>query len=625
MIGTPHRHTFPAGRLLLLGVLAVLLLAPGPGTARGESLLLNAIEPFSIDLPATDASTFATHSFPETIRAAAAPGETTVVAVVGIRGVEQQRTITVRAGAAEGADRQGLKLVEVFLIRGLPRNNRYMSTLLGPRKMAAMASAYPDILLSDEPKFDRRKSSATGGRLASQLAGDLVTASLGPGEVKYLLVRMNVPPDLAPGSYQARISITADTPGLDLGIPLQLEVLPFTLPPHGKILRVANDFASPSSSRFAESLEDQAAHGMTSTRLAGGLKGKEREQVTSMLQEFGFTHLVRLDAPATGEEAGRTAGSLQQFFYGVDEPQPKSRRTGRPWSRMADHVKLSAKIHGLGGLVTTSIPFPLAMQLGQRDSELYRTMADYGLPGAYEPLDWANYGLGLQWIGRTRGGREERSRPGREPREDTPGRTPTPSRNQELYDYIRTLQADTAEGRTRDGRTPLSKHGWLECYYFPLGNFKSPFYGRLLFGYFLFNSRLDGAAAWTLFRPRSNPFTDEDGEDPVIAYPGKDGMVPTYWWEAVREGVNDLKYCTLAENLILELKKTRPEEYRRLGARLREILAPFMDLAPGGERIDRVITPAAFSTARSELVRLIQDLNALDRTPPPQTPSPPVP
>lgn len=637
MIGTHLHRQSSTGHRVLPAVLALLLLVSCPWAAGAETLSLRSVEPFSIDLPAGGAlSDSAGPGFPETIHAAAAQGETTTVAVVGIHGVTEPRTITARAGSATGPGSRDLELVEVYLIRGLPRNNRYMGTLLGSRQLAALGSAYPDILLSDEPMFDRRVNTATGGRLASQLAGDRVTATLGPGEVKYLLIRVTVPPEVSPGSYRAEVTVTADTPGLDLTIPLLVEVLPFALPPHGKILRVANDFASPSAPRFEEAMMDQAAHGMTATRLTGVLKGKARDQAVGLLQKLGFTHLVLMDEPRSRTEAGRKAGDLQQYFYGVDEPQPKSRRTGRPWSRMADHVKLSARIHALGGRVTTSLPYPLATELARRDSDLYTTLADYGLPEAFEPLDWANYGLGLQSIGRSGGDREEQTRPGREPRNGGKERTQRErgsqgsapagkrpsSRNQELFEYISTLQDDVARGRTRDGRTPQSKHDWIECYYFPLGSFKSPFYGRLLFGFYLFNSRLDGAAAWTYFRPRGTPFTDEDGQDPVIAYPGKDGMVPTYWWEAVREGVNDLRYCTLAEDLLVELKKSHPEESRKMAARLQSILAPFMDLAPGGQRIDRVITLATFRSTRSELLDLIRELHTLERSSPgPVTPA----
>ncbi len=591
---------------LMPAVMAALFLASASVTVIGETLSLRSIEPFSIELPVSDIpGTAGTDpGFPDTVHAAVAQGETTTVAVVGFHGVSQPRTITARTGTADGPGGEGVSLVEVYLIRGLPRGNRYMNTLIGPQKLAALGSAYPDILLSDEPQFDRRSSLAIGARLASQLAGDRVTASLEPGQVKYLLIRVAVPPDLAPGHYRALITITADTPGLDRTIPLTIEVLPFTLPPHGKILRVANDFPSPSVARFEEAIQDQAAHGMTATRLTDVLRGKARETTRAMLEKLGFTHLIHLEEPKTRKEAGRKTGSLQQFFYGVDEPQPKQRHKGRPWSRMADHVKLSARIHKLGGRVTTSLPFPLARQLAQQDSELYTTLADeYNLPGAFEPLDWANYNLGLQHISRSQGG-------------GAPGRTRPSSPNQELFDYISALQSDVAAGRLRNGRTPLSKNDWIECYYFPLGSFKSPFYARLLFGFYLFNSRLEGVAAWTYYRPRGTPFTDDDGEDSVVAYPGKDGMVPTYWWEAVREGVNDLRYCTLAENLLVELEMSRPSESREMAARLQAILAPFTDLAPGGERIDRTLSPSDFRAARSELVRLLRELHTAGRNVP---------
>jgi hypothetical protein len=168
-------------------------------------------------------------------------------------------------------------------------------------------------------------------------------------------------------------------------------------------------------------------------------------------------------------------------------------------------------------------------------------------------------------------------------------------------------------GKIDDAGKPLSKHDWIETYYFPLGFMRSPYFARLLFGFFLFDTQLDGVMAWTLYRPRGNPYTDADGPDAIIAYPSRTGFVSTYHLEAVREGINDLRYCRKLEILLLELKKNDSDRFRLLWDRFLNILSPYKSLLINGRRIDKVRATSLFRHTRQELVRLIEEVRGDSR------------
>lgn len=618
-------------------LLAAALLATSQKNST-EMLDLRLVEPFAIDLPADGEPADLLPADPSgTIRVSAAGGDITVCAVLALRSTAGVGTVTVRSDAATGPQGKRHDLLDVFLIKGLPRSNRYMRSALGQERMAVMSKAYPDILIANEPLFDKASGRAGGGTIPSIPAEDHVTASIGPGDTKYVLVRADIPRELTAGPHKTSVVVEAKNKDLRIRIPIEIDVLPFSLPGHGKVLSVANDFSSPGGTHFEIALRDQAEHGMTSTRVKDVLRGDTRDKIIDGLEELGFTHLTQIDPPGSADEAEPYIGKVKRYFYGVDEPQPKGRDILRPWSKMADHVRLSKKIHDLGGLVTTSLPYSFALELTQQESRVYGELKGYGVGGAFEPLDWANYTLGVQYLAR---GGAEREGQGRQPPETGStrpattrdgenrerkgaglrrGRAPSSASdmtawNQDFFSYIETLQKEYRNGSTRDGRTPLSKHEWIETYYFPLGFFKSPFLARLLFGYYLFNSHLDGVSAWTLYRPRGNPFSDADGEDPLIAYPTKEGMAPTYWWEAVREGVNDLRYCRLAEDLLIELSGISSQKGREMRSRLVSILSPYGSLMIEGRRIDRTLPLNTFRETRGEVIALIAEAREMVET-----------
>ncbi|MFC1888597.1 hypothetical protein ACFL4G_02460 [Thermodesulfobacteriota bacterium] len=607
--------------------IAIACLATLPKSSA-PTFSLHVVEPFSIDLPAeSDPLELLQADTTKPIRAAVARGETSALAVLALKGLSEAGTITIEAGGAFDSKGRRHNLLDVLLIKGLPRSNRYILSLLGHERLERFQDAYPDILITSESHFDEQVKKGRSDKPLTLPREDRVAISSAMGRTKYLLVRIKIPREFTAGTVRASIVVEEKNRGVPISVPVEVTVLPFALPDHGKILSVANDFSSPGNSHFNVSLEDQAEHGMTATRLKDAFKGESKEKTLERLNELRFSHLIHVVPPRSDKEAVPKVDGFTQFFYGVDEPQPKERFGGKSWSRMADHVRLSRTIHSMGGLVTTSIPYPYALELSQQGSRIYKELKAYGLERAHEPLDWANYTLGLQHLGhRTKARqREERRRPlpggntgdmtrmasSTEKGELTRGRG---AKNQELFDYIVTLQREYEDGATSDGRTPLSKHDWIETYYFPLGYFKSPFFARLLYGYYLFESHLDGVSAWTLYRPKGNPYTDEDGEDPVIAYPSGEGMASTYWWEAVREGANDLRYCRLAEELVIEIEKTWPQRGQEMRRRLISILAPYAGLVIDGQRIDRVMSVDSFRKTRTELVDLITELREMIET-----------
>ncbi len=613
----------------------------GCATAQNPTdrlLAIRLVEPFAVDLRPErwpEESLPLDRSSP--IRGQAALGETAAIAVLAVSGPALPTTATLEVPPIPGRPTPPCVL-ELFLIRGLPRSNRYLHATLGPELAADLARSYPDVLIRNERAFEAQKAQIGTGRLLSLPSGEAITFSLEPGRIRYVLVRASVPLSCEPGLFRLLVEVRTDPQGFTASVPVEIQVLPFSLPAHGRVLSVANDFGDPDDPHFETALRDLAEHGMTATRLRGATGNPAKTRILPLLETLGFTHLIQADPPHDAQEASAQLGSISQYFYGVDEPQPKGRTGSASWERMAEHVRLSAKVHAMGGRVTTSIPFDLASELADPASRLYAEVRRLNYRGPPQPLDWANYGLGLQRLGRPErsqglGQTRDIPRPdtaSRNEAEKAPPSNSTLHRSPEaladedgqdgrgLFAYMAVLRREYADGVTTDGRRPRSKRDFLETYYFPLGYMKSPFFARLLFGFFLFNSHLDGASAWTLFRPKGNPFTDDDGPDPVIAYPVEGGMAPTYWWEAVREGVNDLRYCKLAEDLVVAVEKASPESGRSARARLVSLLAPYGELLADGRRIDRMLQAGSLRRTRADLVSFIEELRKktqAERTP----------
>ena len=389
--------------------------------------------------------------------------------------------------------------------------------------------------------------------------------------IAYFVFRYRVSREAPAGEY--RIELTAQ-PG-DTTLAVKLTVLSQVLPRSSKYLCLSAEFADQHHLRaFTDA-------GLTFIRTRNASRWADRDQRFRELASLGVKALVQHIPPESRQEVAGLPKAPVLYFYGMDEPQPKRGQPGREdWSRMAEHVQLSQRIHALGGLVGTSLPFELAESLANKDGKAYQYIAQHGVQGLFEPLDWSSYGLGIQ-----------RLRPGRAPErrildlgEDAIW----------IWDYIKSLQADLEAGRISPKTgLPVSRRARLETCYFPLGFMRDPFFARYMFGAFTAESGLDGVMAWTAMRPRGkNIFDDSDGPDALVALPTATGIATTYSFEALRAGVNDLR--------IIECLRGMKD------AQVEELLKPWRLPMVDGKRLDMLRGESGLADLRRSLLERVR-------------------
>lgn len=118
---------------------------------------------------------------------------------------------------------------------------------------------------------------------------------------------------------------------------------------------------------------------------------------------------------------------------------------------------------------------------------------------------------------------------------------------------------------------------WM--YYNIRGSCFTPEWTRLVNGVYLWMSPLRAHVPWMYHHVTGNPLDDTDGprirgHDFGYAVPSPlDGMtpVPTRHWEAYREGIDDLRYISLLEDLIRQVQPKSPQAAERAQAWLAEL------------------------------------------------------
>lgn len=528
------------------------------------------------------------------LRLAAARGERTS-ALICVRGNRDLAGIEATAGRLSLAGRDiPAAGVRLRVIRLVPRASVY-TRVLGdryPQRWSRKAGiVQPDVLVRDEPGFAAmthgwdgqaplKRDDATGPSV-----GDPVKA----GGCKHFLFTVDVPDDARPGDGEGSVRLRAG--GDDVTVPVRLTVHPFRLAPAGRLLMISNEFAEPRHPEFESSLQLLSGIGATATRVTNLVGGGNPARAYAVLREHGYADLIE-NRPAAAAAIRGIPPGFNVHFYGLDEPQPKRGRRGREgWHRLAEHVELSRQIHEAGGKVVTSLPYTLALELRERNSRVYQELAGLGVKDVYQPLDWANYGLGIQRVATRH--RDE-------------------GLNQPLFDYIAQLQKGFREGEwaAKGPRLP-SKHPWRETYYFPTGLLRYPMLARLLNGFYLFNTHLDGVMNWTLYRVRGrNPFEPTSMPVASLACPADGSFYSTYTLEAVGEGIDDLRYARTAYEAIAGLlsgDEGQRARGRKLRARLLTALAPWETLAVDGRRIDLVRDEKSLRLTREALVGIILD------------------
>jgi hypothetical protein len=93
----------------------------------------------------------------------------------------------------------------------------------------------------------------------------------------------------------------------------------------------------------------------------------------------------------------------------------------------------------------------------------------------------------------------------------------------------------------------------------------NPAYSRYIYGYYTWRQDLDGMSSWgpgTTQNSRGDPFEDLDSEysDYFIFFPHPGGPLPTPNWEALREGIDDIRYVYQLEKLCSQKSAEHLEE-----------------------------------------------------------------
>ena len=92
----------------------------------------------------------------------------------------------------------------------------------------------------------------------------------------------------------------------------------------------------------------------------------------------------------------------------------------------------------------------------------------------------------------------------------------------------------------------------------------NPAYSRYIYGYYTWRQDLDGMSSWgpgTTENSRGDPYEDLDSQfsDWFIFFPHPSGSLPTPNWEAVREGIDDIRYVHQLEKLCRQWSAAKPE------------------------------------------------------------------
>ncbi len=104
----------------------------------------------------------------------------------------------------------------------------------------------------------------------------------------------------------------------------------------------------------------------------------------------------------------------------------------------------------------------------------------------------------------------------------------------------------------------------------------NPGYSRYIYGYYTWRQDLDGMNSWgfnTAENSRGNPYEDldHDRNDWNLAYPHAGGPLPTPNWEALREGIDDVRYVYQLERLIKQKAADFPAQTAGAGKFLDEL------------------------------------------------------
>jgi hypothetical protein len=355
---------------------------------------------------------------------------------------------------------------------------------------------------------------------------------------KQIWLTIRTDPDSHPaGRYTGSLDLKSDGVLLQR-IPLTINILPLVLPEPDKLYLIyfRGRLSPPdhrehlSREQYVKQLKDIRNHGFNGITLYDVDEDALRSAIDISKNE-GFERVVIVmdKIPFAAEKITAlrsygTARKIDVYFYGADEPYSSD-------SKLVKHIELSQIIHRGGGKVVTAIDVQTYELLKEKGSKAYRGQP----PGTYEPLDWPNYNL----------------------------------------KFLMEQKKNAVSLR----REP----GVLETYYWQIMQ-ESPVRHRLYAGYFLWRSGMDGIFPYCYqhLLTSSSPYNGDvytkmnatrKARAYLVTYPSKEGPVPTLQWEALREGIDDVRYLTA---LRTALTRVRPEESSDVRGALDRYLSGFV-------------------------------------------------
>ena len=141
----------------------------------------------------------------------------------------------------------------------------------------------------------------------------------------------------------------------------------------------------------------------------------------------------------------------------------------------------------------------------------------------------------------------------------------------------------------------------------------NPAYSRYIYGYYTWRHDLDGMSSWgpgTTQNSRGDPFEDLDSpySDWFIFFPHPGGPLPTPNWEALREGIDDIRFIYQLEKLCSQ----KPEEYPEEVAMAEQFLDEIRGMCDFNDRDIRddfgAWTPERFDSLRVQVITWIMKL-----------------
>lgn len=379
---------------------------------------------------------------------------------------------------------------------------------------------------------------------------------------------LRVPPDAVAGVYRGQVAfLPAQAPGVRL--PLTVEVLPFPLDPSrrwvGMYWSQQAWYAYPDES-VEKQFRDMARHGVNATT-AYGLEGAEVKIVDGRLQ-IDFAPLARL--MALRKKYGLVGPVPMTTIQGTIEALGFEKRTPAFEKYYTEYVRLV-----VAEARRSDWPEPLFYPVDEPSNETLMQQGKYltrlikSVPGAQTYITIQPYELKVfgPWL--------------------------------DARCYSRFGPADAAETCRLKRRL-----------FYYTGAYVDPLSNRLACGFALWASGAEGMYFWTYCWTKGNPLFDLDNDERetgvVICSPTGD-ILPTTWWEGVREGVDDLRYLQTLEH---QLRVQTNEDWKK---RAQGFLAELRGkIGVGTEARTRLIRrlrqrPATLTEWRQTIVRLLRE------------------